>query len=363
MTRGSSVPAEKTENGGLAAMSISTQDITEDLTRPSDRTAAIRAELLGTPYSICLERPRLLGEFRRSRDGRAARVEHPLVRRAMALAYMFSHRRPRIYPGELIIGNMTSKRVAANYYIEGGSVNILEDVLSLEKKATVIEMPPGERVSLVAIGLRNLFRSIAAKALLRPGRFRHFLDFFMARRYFITEEAGIGHQCPDYHAVVSRGLKGADDEAVLRLETGTLADGTRLDEDRRAFFRSVRITVDGIRRMAANLADEAERQAARPGVTPERKAELLASAEMCRRVPCEPAAPSTRRSSRYGWCTSRSTWRISSRACPSGASTRYSTPCTGRTSRPAGSRAHSRPNSSRASGSRRARPCPSTPSA
>ena len=270
-------------------MSISTQDITEDLTRPSDRITAIRAELLGTPYSICLERPRLLGEFRRSQEGRDARGEHPLVRRAMALAYLFSHRRPRIYPGELIIGNMTSKRVAANYYFEGGSVNILEDVLRLEKKATVIEMPPGERVSLVTIGLRNMFRSVASKALLRPGRFRHFLDFFMAKRYFITEEAGIGHQCPDYHAVVSRGLKGADDEAALRLETGTLADGTQLDEDRRAFFRSVRITVDGIRRMAANLADEAERQAAGPGVTPERKAELLASAEMCRRVPYEPA--------------------------------------------------------------------------
>ncbi len=270
-------------------MSISTQDITEDLTRPSERVAAIREELIGTSYSICLDRPRLLGEFRSSVEGRDARKEHPLARRALALAYLFSHRRPHVYPGELIIGNMTSKRVAANYYIEGGSVNILEDVLRLEKKATAIEMPPAERVSLVGLGLRNLFKSVGGRALLRPWRIKHFLDFFMARRYFITEEAGIGHQCADYRAVVHRGLKGADDAAALRLETGRLADGTPLDEDRRAFFRSVRITVEGIRRMASNLADEAERQAGQPGVTPERKAELLEAASSCRRVPYEPA--------------------------------------------------------------------------
>jgi len=270
-------------------MLLSTSDVTEDLTRPSDRIADIRKELLGTSYSICLERPRLLQEFSSSAEGRAARKDHPLVRRAKALAYLFSHRGPRIYPGEFIIGNMTSKRIAANYYIEGGSVNILEDVLHLEKKATVIEMPLAERVMLVGIGLRNIFRSIAARALLRPERFKHFLDFFTAKRYFITEEAGIGHQVADYRAVAYRGLKSAYEEAALRLDTSMLADGTAFDEDQRAFFRSVMITIDGIRRMASHLADEAERQAGRAGVTPERKTELHESAEACRHVPYEPA--------------------------------------------------------------------------
>jgi pyruvate-formate lyase len=270
-------------------VSLTTLDTTSDLTRPSDRVAAIRKTLLDSRYSICLERPRLLQEFRSSAEGRGARADHPLVRRATALAYLFSHRRPNVYPDELIIGNMTSKRVAANYYIEGGSVNILEDVLRLEKKATVIEMSPRERLSLVAVGLRNLFRSIGGRALLRPGRIKHFLDFFMAKRYFITEEAGVGHQCGDYMMVVHRGLKDPDEEAKLRLETGKLADGTPLDADQRAFYRSIRITIEGVRKMAANLADEAERQATLHGVTPERRAELLRAAESCRRVPYEPA--------------------------------------------------------------------------
>jgi formate C-acetyltransferase len=270
-------------------MSLETRVVTEDLSKPSERISAIRAELLATPYSVCLERPRLLAEFRRSGRGRAARGEHPLVRRAMALAFIFSHRKPRLYPGELIIGNMTSKRIAANYYIEGGSVNILEDIWRLDRKATVIRMEWRERVSLVYIGLRDLFRSIAGKALLRPGRIKYFLDFFRAKRYFITEESGIAHQVGDYGTVVRHGLRRADEEAALRLETGSLEDGSPLDADKKAFLRSVRITIEGLRRMASNLADEAERQASEPGVSLQRRAELLASAEACRHVPYEPA--------------------------------------------------------------------------
>ena len=81
-----------------------------------------------TRYSICLERPELLEQFRKSPDGRKSKSAHPLVRRAMAIAFILSRRAPKIYNDELIIGNMTSRRVAGNYYPEGGSINILEDL-------------------------------------------------------------------------------------------------------------------------------------------------------------------------------------------------------------------------------------------
>jgi pyruvate formate-lyase/glycerol dehydratase family glycyl radical enzyme len=271
-------------------MVLAAREIAEDLSRPTERIARLRAELVAEPYSICLERPKLIGEFERSPEGRRVRRdEHPLVRRSMALSYLFSNRAPRIYPDELIVGNMTSRRVAANYYMEGGSVNILEDVFRLDNKATRIELPYRERAQLVAVGLRNVFKSIGGRALLRPGRFKHFLDFFTAKRYFITEEGGVGHQVGDYRSVVHDGLRKADTQAALCLETGRLVDGTPIDEDQRAFFRSVMITVEGIRRMAANLADEAERLSSEPGLSPERRAELLESAAACRRVPYEPA--------------------------------------------------------------------------
>jgi len=257
---------------------------------PTPRTAEIRAELLATPYSICLERPRLLEAFRRSQEGRfAARTEHPLVQRALALKYIFSHRKPRIYDSELIIGNMTSKRIAANYYIEGGSINILEDLFRLNRRAIPLKMNRMETTELLITGLRNLFRSVGARALLRPGRIGYFLDFFRAKRYFVTEEAGVGHQVGNYRMVVHQGLRSVYDEAAKRLEEERLADGSALDADQRAFFRSVMITIEGIRQMAQNLAIEAESLAGRPGVPESRRAELLESAAACRHVPFEPA--------------------------------------------------------------------------
>jgi len=202
----------------------------EGFITPTSRITAIRTELLSTPYSICLERPKLLEEFWSSEEGRlSARADHPLVHRALALQYIFSNRKPRIYDGELIIGNMTSKRIASNYYIEGGSINILEDITRLEKRTIPLTLTGMEKAELLRIGLQNAFKSVGGKALLKPARLSHFLDFFRAKRYFITEEAGIGHQVGNYRMVVHEGLRRLFEEAKKRLEEGKLANGSPLD--------------------------------------------------------------------------------------------------------------------------------------
>jgi pyruvate formate-lyase/glycerol dehydratase family glycyl radical enzyme len=272
-------------------ISAQAADVTgEGFIPATDRISALRAELLSTPYSICLERPALMDAFWSSPEGRrSAREDHPLIHRALTLNYIYARRKPRIYRGELIIGNMTSKRIAANYYIEGGSINILEDILRLEKRAIPLKLSFFEKAELVRIGLKHAFKSVGAKALLRPSRFSYFLDFFRAKRHFVTEEAGIGHQVGNYRMVVHDGLKSPYEDAALMLAEGRLRDGSPLDGDGKAFLHSVMFTIDGIRRMAENLADEAERMAGKAGVSEERKLELLESARICRRVPFEPS--------------------------------------------------------------------------
>ncbi|MFH2064857.1 MAG: pyruvate formate lyase family protein [Pseudomonadota bacterium] len=256
---------------------------------PTDRIAAIKGDLFASPCSLCLERPILLQRFPKTAQGRLSRKDHPLVKRAKALAFLMSERKPRIYDGELIIGNMTSKRTAANYYPEGGSINILEDLFRLEKRQIPIKLTFPEKIELVRVGLAGLFSSIGGRALLKPGRFVHFLDFFRAQRYFITEEAGIGHQVGGYHNVVYRGLQHPDQIAKTCLETNALPDGTPLNQDQIAFYQSIRITIRGIRLMAANLADLAEKMAYQPGMSDKRRQEILASADACRHVPYYPA--------------------------------------------------------------------------
>ncbi|WP_028316004.1 pyruvate formate lyase family protein [Desulfatibacillum aliphaticivorans] len=255
----------------------------------SDRILAIKAELMAEPYSICLERPSLLFEFRESKNGKAAKNLHPAEARALMLAHIMRRRRPRIYNHELIIGNMSSKRIGANFYPEGGSLNILEDLLHLENRQIPFKLAPMEKAELLRLGLKSIPVSIGGKALLKPGRFSHFLDFFRAKRYFVTEEAGISHQAGNYSEVVSHGLVKADLYARDRLEADALEDGTRLNADQRAFYKSVRTIILGIRNMASNLAAEAEKKAAAQGVALERRKELLEAAEACLHAPYYPA--------------------------------------------------------------------------
>ncbi len=254
-----------------------------------ERLERIKAVLAATPYSICLERPTLLEAFARSPAGRAALREHPTILRARALGYLYRHRQPVIYDDELVIGNVTSKRIAANFYPEGGSLNIVEDLFRLEDRPIPLVLSLWEKVRLAGICARSVSRSIGGRALLRPGRLSHFLDFFDAKRYFVTEEAGVGHQVVDYDRVVRHGLVDADRRAARCLRTGRDEGGASLDADQRAFYESIRITVAGIRQMALNLAREAERVARLPSTSPTRREELSRCAAACRRVPHRPA--------------------------------------------------------------------------
>ncbi len=263
--------------------------VPDSFTPATRRIEAIREELLAAPYSICLERPSLLFEYWDSKKGKKARDKHPTEARALALCHLMSRRKPRIYDHELIIGNVSSKRIGANFYPEGGSLNILEDLFRLDKRQIPLEMNSMEKAELLRLGLRSVPVSIGGKALLKPGRLSHFLDFFRAKRYFITEEAGIGHQVGGYKEIVRDGLVKADEYAEARLDAGKLEDGTRITQDKIAFYNSVRITIHGIRRMAFTLAAEAEKHAARQGVSLERRKELLEAAEACTHVPFYPA--------------------------------------------------------------------------
>ena len=258
-------------------------------TEPSDRISRITDQVMNSPVSICLERPRLFSAFWRSKQGREAKKEHAFVRRAKALAYVYEHRTPQLWDDELILGSVSTKRVGANYYHEGGSINILEDLFRLKKRQVPIHLSFKEKLRLVGIGLRTAFDSVGARALLRPGRISHFLDFFIAKRYFITEEAGIAHQVGGYWNVVHHGLKRVDEVARRCLETRVLPDQSPINPDQEAFYRSVRIAINGIRSMANNLADEAQRIADNPDTKPTRKSELMELAEACRHVPYEPA--------------------------------------------------------------------------
>ncbi len=284
----------QSSNKYLASSSIKTTQDGRELPRffePSERIKNIKADLFAEKYSICLERPLLMEKFRKSPEGRRAEhSEHYLVKRAMALAYVLSNRKPKIYNGELIAGNMTSKRIAANYYQEGVSMNILGDIHKLENRAIPLKLNFTEKLQLIRIGLKTVWSSIPGRVFFRPGRLSHFINnVLLPKRYLLTELSGVSHQIGGYWEVVHHGLRRADQISAICLETGKSEDQIPLTNNQSAYYKACRIIIKGIKDMAENLADKAEECAHSTGISQERKEELLEIAEICRHVPYNPA--------------------------------------------------------------------------
>lgn len=256
---------------------------------PAPRLDRIREAVHASGYSLCLERPRLLLQFRRSRAGRQLASEHVCVRRAAAIAHVLRRRQPRIYDDELVIGNMTSKRVAANYYPEGSSAHIIEDLFRLDERVVPLRLSTREKAELMAIATATSRDSVLWHALMTPTRLQHVRDILQAERYIVTEQAGIGHQVGNHARLIEEGLEGSVRVAETSLASGKTPDGMPLDDEQRAFYRSIIIIADGIRAMADNLADEAARLAALPGTTAARRHELESAATALRHVPYHPA--------------------------------------------------------------------------
>ena len=193
------------------------------------------------------------------------------MQRALALAHVMKHRQPRLYDDELIIGNVSSKRVGANFYPEGTSVNIIEDLFKLQDRPIKLKLSRREQLELAALAADNVFTNMGARAFAKPGYTGELLEILTPKRYIVTEEAGVGHQVGDYRRLVAEGLVETDRIAARCLETRTLPDGAPADADQLAFYRSLRITIDGIRAMATNLADAAEREALRSDLSDTRR--------------------------------------------------------------------------------------------
>jgi len=176
----------------------------------SRRIINLKNDIQNKGYSICLERPALLWKYKCSKTAKLNKNSHLLIKRGHSLAYLFSNRKPVIYDQELIIGNMSSKRVAANYYPEGASFNIIEDIFRLSRRSVSLHLNATEKLKMVAIALITFRDSILFKALFRRKRIRNIWDILFAKKYIITEVAGVGHQIGDYESIIKFGLIRSD---------------------------------------------------------------------------------------------------------------------------------------------------------
>jgi formate C-acetyltransferase len=241
----------------------------------SDRVDRLRNRFLRGRRDVCIERARYLTESYRQTEGQPA-----VLRQARALEHVLGHITVRIEPDELLVGNVTGKRLGAGIYPEGIAGRILGELPNLarrdcnafaiaadEERELVESILPYWRGRTIEDRARELWPAAAAAS------------FEKIAPFILTEIAGIGHMLINHQRVLERGLLAVIEEAKIRGEDAA-------DADQRDFYQAAEIAGRAVIAWANRHADEAERLAGT--ATGSRRDELVAIAEACRRVPAQP---------------------------------------------------------------------------
>jgi len=240
----------------------------------TQRFQRIKKELLGSRVHLCPERAYLVTDFYRHHDDPSQPI---VVRRAMATRYILQNKSVRIYPDELIVGNMGSYRISALMQPELSGVFMGTDIPRIDKrKTTPLLMPWKDRLRILFDVIPYwLFRNMPFKAFFpHMGRFfQYAAEQLKATFYLINEAGGIGHFLPNYEKMLKLGVKG-----YLESMEGCGGD----------LPKAAAIVCEGLLSYAGRVADEAARMAAAEQ-DPVRRAELENIAAICRRVPLNQA--------------------------------------------------------------------------
>jgi pyruvate formate-lyase/glycerol dehydratase family glycyl radical enzyme len=240
----------------------------------SERFSRIKDTLLSSPTHLCPERACLITEYFKKHDNK---TEPMIVRKARALRHLLSNKSVRIYPDELIAGNMGTERKSAIIQPELAGVFMGEELLWIDKrKTTPFQIAWPDRLKLLfGVFPYWLTRNMAFRAFFPRFRdlSRYVVEQLNATYYLINEAGGIGHFLPNYEKMIKRGVKG-----YLQSMEGKEDD----------LHHAARIACEGLVLYAENLADEAERLASSEQDSV-RAEELKEMARICRKVPLNPA--------------------------------------------------------------------------
>ena len=226
----------------------------------SERIRQLRTELLSTGSAVCFERAKIITRSYRETEG-----EHIAVRRARALAAVFSEMPIFIRDGELIVGQRSSRLGAMAVYPE-------YHLHGLTREGTPSEVWDYWHGRTLGDDLRGA----------HPERLR-LAESEGAAGGCTGTDSGYGHVIVDYEKALRRGFR-----AIIRQAELLLAETPPADIEGRAFLESVVIAANGIICWAHRYAELAEAEAARQA-DPLRADELRRIAGICRRVPAEPA--------------------------------------------------------------------------
>jgi len=246
------------------------------------RVERLRQRIIDAPQEVCAERARFL-----TRSMSEHWDEHPLTRISMALWDILDNISVIIRPDELIVGCRTSKLKGAPLFPENKATWLEGDVDAFDQRVLQRALITEEEKRILHEEVLPFWEGRTVENHLDdllPADVVEDMDKYVFTM-MLEITYGIGHFTMDHPRVLRQGLRGIIEDTHARLDI--LGD----DEESREkglFYEAVIRSLEATRRFAERYADKADGMAQAEADT-DRALELRKIAEVCRRVPWEPA--------------------------------------------------------------------------
>ncbi len=248
----------------------------------TQRTQQLRQAYMTQKPSLCGDRSALVTE-----SYKATEAMPPVLRQAIAFDKVLSEMPIWIQENELIVSNIASRLKGVFLFPEYDETWIVPELDTISNRAgdpwTLSEEDRGMlKESLEYWPGKNLMAIVDAITpdVVKQAEATSIINIDMGK------QGGIGHIAPDIAGVISKGLNGLIEQAETHLNSLDLADPS--DFEKVPFLKAVIIADKAVIKWANRFADFAREKAA-VEQDEKRKSELEEIANICERVPAEPA--------------------------------------------------------------------------
>ncbi|ABK62429.1 glycyl radical protein [Clostridium novyi] len=249
---------------------------------PTKRVEKLKEQILSATPCIEVERARLLTESFKETENQPI-----IIRKAKALEKILNEMPIVIREGELIVGSLTKNSRSAQVFPEFSNKWLVEEFEKLPKRTSdsfqISEEVKSELIDIFKYWEGKTVSELATSYMPKETLEAMGAKVFTVANYYFN---GLGHISVDYKKVLELGFKGIIEEIKAKMDSADKSDPEYIKK--RTFWEAVIISceaaIDYARRyakLAKELSENTE--------DCKRKEELLKIAEICSKVPENPA--------------------------------------------------------------------------
>ena len=260
-------------------MLLSTADKAPTLTK---RISELKKAVQEYQPGICTDRALIWTRYFKKSGNRKKPV---CIQIAEAFREVLAKKTVKIYPGELIVGNFTSKRVGGGIQPELLGMLVIEDIFKFpRRKTSPLQISGRETWQLLRIIPFWMFRFLGIRAHKSPLKtIQKLLSQLKSYFYVMNEIGGIAHTVPDHEKLIRIGTEGILEEVSeyqRRCETNS---------EKWYFYEAIKISAHAFAMFCGRYRQTAE-EMARVEPDPNEKQNLMEIAGGLKTAPVKGAA-------------------------------------------------------------------------